>query len=495
MKDDYFKPGSERSIIAIYFIIVFACLLRFYQLSFFEFKNDQLQAILMGEQAQSANFLITHGMGSGVGVNNPPLFLWFMGLVTFFTRDPLAITVVFTVINIAALCIAARYFYLYLPLNFAVLASFFLAFSPAFTLYSNIIWAQCLLPAVMVFFHLSLYKIITEERAGKYFLWLIVLACVAAQLHMSGFFVFPVVFIIGLIYRDKIKTKALFLSVLIAFAIFLPFLVHLFAEGEWGKLFIYAAKSQRHIYWKLFREHLRISSFDFFRYYFRHDFAQVLRKSAGPLRYILYPLTWGLILAFVTGFVSYLALSLRSRKFFVLGQDVLKKYPLVYQISGFMVLVVSAGYLFFRVQTPMHYLIVLFPSYAILSASAAYRIWKYRFGRVMVFASLISTVLLLLAVLVFLEGSGGHAHEYGFSHRAILECKNELRGLIKNGQCPLIEVHFSGEGKTDSEAIAYAMTGGSLCSAEDKLVPVRLDIKWNNRLLRYEHTMALEENL
>lgn len=77
MKDDYFKPGCERSIIAIYFIIIFSFLLRSYQLSFFEFKNDQLQAILLGNEIRNASFLT--------------LFLWFMGVITFFTHDPLVI--------------------------------------------------------------------------------------------------------------------------------------------------------------------------------------------------------------------------------------------------------------------------------------------------------------------------------------------------------------------------------------------------------------------
>ncbi|HTZ11255.1 MAG TPA: glycosyltransferase family 39 protein [Candidatus Margulisiibacteriota bacterium] len=491
MKDDYFKPGYERSIIAIFSIIIFSFILRFYQLSFFEFKNDQLQAIICGDQTRNVGFLITHGLGSGVGVSNPQLFLWFMGLVTFFTHDPLAITAVFTVFNLCALCLAIRYFYLYLPLTYALLASIFLAFSPAFTVYSNIIWAQCLLPLVMVLFNFNLYRFIKEERAGRYFLGLTILACLAAQLHMSGFFLFPVLLILTLIHRDKVKAKTLFLSLIIALIIFLPYLVHLFREGEFARVYAYGALAKRHVYWKLFREHLRMSSFDFFRYYFREDFNQVLKSSAGPLRYILYPFSCLLIGFFVFSFLSYLSWLARSRAFFNLSPETLKKYPLPFQISGFLIFIISASYLIFKVQTPMHYFIILFPSYSIFLSFCAYRLWQYRLGRYIVFLALTSTILLMLAVFVFLERSGGHPREYGLSYRQLLIYRKDINGLMKKGECPAVKIEFKGKGKSDTEAALYAITGISLCGKNYTPVPVSLTVNWDKELMRYERTIKI----
>jgi hypothetical protein len=280
---------------------------------------------------------------------------------------------------------------------------------------------------------------------------------------------------------------------LIVLIIFLPYLTNLFAENEWRVVYVNGIHKAKPIYWKLFREHLRISSFDFFRYYFRHDFSQVLMKSAGPLRYILYPLSCSLIAFFTFSFFTYLLWLARFRKFFNLESETIKKYPLPFQISGFMIFIISSGYMVLRVQTPMHYFIILFPSYSIFLAFCAHRLWLYRLGRAIVFLSLVSTVLLLLAVFMFLDKAGGHPQEYGVSYRRLLEYKREIGGLMKKGECPAVKIEFEGEGKPDREAALYAITGDTACSKDYIRVPVELDIRWNKELMRYVHRIKMVE--
>lgn len=222
----------------VFLVIIFtlAFILRLYQLFFFEFKNDQFDAIKLGNITGANWFLITHGTTSGVGVNNPPLFLWFMGLITFFTNNPSYITTVFLFFNLLALVLAIFYLYTNLPKVYAILSSIILAFSPAFTIYSSNIWAQCLLPLLMIFFHISFYRLIQKGKS-YFFLLLAIIATLAAQLHLSAFFLFPLLIVIYFIFRDRVDTRTLLITIGVTFVMFLPYLYHLIFEGQFHLFF------------------------------------------------------------------------------------------------------------------------------------------------------------------------------------------------------------------------------------------------------------------
>lgn len=487
-----FKLRFNKNIFFLVIVYLLVCCLRLYQVSFFEFKNDQLRAIQMGNATRQVNFLITHGMGSGVAVNNPPFFLWLMGLVTFFTQDPLYIAILFTLLNLCALFLALLYFYKTLPKTYAILASVILAFSPAFTMYSGIIWAQCLLPIIIILLHAYLFKFIKERRRGVYFVLAAILVAVASQLHLSGFFLFPLLIIIAIYYKSEIKIKTLISTLLSVFLIFLPYLYHLIFEGELNRLLSYGKFLHRSIYWKVFREHLRLASFDFFRYYFRYDFNAVLNKSAGISWFILYPLSCILIALFAIGFFIYVIWLIRGRKLFNTDITELNKYPLPYQLAGAMTLAVTLGYLIFRVQTPLHYFIILFPCYSLISAYAAYKVWHYYWGRVVISLAIASTIVLLIGTFLFLKSSGGHPYEYGPSYLSLLKWKEEIYAMLKKEERPVLTVQFLGKGKSDTETVAAVIEANNKCNPDIHSVPVRLTIGWNTNLMRYEHWLEIE---
>jgi 4-amino-4-deoxy-L-arabinose transferase-like glycosyltransferase len=475
-------------LLAVIFILAFA--LSIYHLSFFEFKSDQLHAISAGNDTRRAHFLITHGVASGVGVNNPPLFLWFMGILTFFTSSPFYITTVFMLANMLALALAICYFYITLPAVYAVISSILLAFSPAFITYAGIIWAQTLLPLLMVLFHISLYKLIQEESKGSYFVFLVILAALASQLHMSGFFLFPILIILGLLYRNKINKKTFAVSGFFAFAIFLPYLWHLFYEKELGNLISYFnVVRHKSVYWKLLREHLRMASTDFFRYYFKDDFFGVLGKSVGIFKFILYPLSCILIAFFAASLIYYLSWVIKGRKLFNASKEAPGEYPLPLQIAGFMLLFITLGYFVFRVRTPLHYFIILFPSYSLLTGFAAYKIWKIFWLKVIVSSAILSTIILLGGVLLFLRRAGGHPHEYGPDYQTLLNIGREVRSIAAEGYCPSLSVSCPGQEKCDKNAILSVVTAGYKCNNNEPVIPLELIISWDGHLMRYGHSL------
>ncbi|MDD5476701.1 MAG: glycosyltransferase family 39 protein [Candidatus Omnitrophica bacterium] len=480
------KINLNKHIILLAAIFVAAFIIRFYQLSFFEYKNDQYFAIGLGNDTRAAHFLVTHGMRSGIGVNNPPAFSYAMGVLTAFTNDPAQLTFFFFCINILALILAIIYFYRTLPVKYAILSTAFLALFPASTLYSSNIWAQFFLPLIMILFNISLYRFVKYELWRNFF-YMGLLAVLAAQFHMSGFFLFPLLAVIAAAYWKKIDKKEIWLVFLAVSVLFIPYLIHLFKDMELFKLFAYGASAKRAFPWKIFLFHLRMASFDFFRYYFRYDFNVTLRSMAGFWRFILYPLTFIPAILFASGFFSYLKWLIKGRKLFNINDDARQGYPLPFQVSGFMILVVTLGYLIFRVRTPMHYFIVLYPAYGLITGFTAFRIWKIGWGKPVVLLGIISTVILLLAALLFLDRAGGHPYEYGISYKALVSWQKELRSIRPQRSCWDLRINFIGEGKADKETVYSMLSDGNKCAKGDKIIPVDFNISWDNKLMRYQH--------
>jgi len=316
------------------------------------------------------------------------------------------------------------------------------------------------------------------------------LAVLAAQFHMSGFFLFPLLVIIVIAYWKKIDKKVILLALLVAFILFIPYLIHLFKEKELSQFIAYGASQKRAFAWKIFPFHLQMASFDFFRHYFRYDFNATLKSIAGAWRLVLYPLTFIPSLFFTIGFVSYIIWLIKGRKIFDKAEGSFKDYPLPFQIAGLMILVVTLGYLIFRVRTPMHYFIVLFPAYSVLTGFVAFKIWRFYWGKLIVLLGILSTVILLVCTLLFLDRAGGHPYEYGVSYKTLVSWQKEIQAMKHKGECFDLRVNFIGHGKPDVEAALSVLNKDNKCNPGDKVISLQINISWNDKLICYEHTIV-----
>lgn len=479
----------------IVLILLFLCgfILRFYQLSFFEYKNDQFLAIESGNNCRTSHFLVTHGMLSGVKIDNPPAFSYLMGVLTAFTNDPFLLTLFFFILNSVVLLLALILLFATLPNTYAVLSGILLVFSPAFTIYSNNIWAQCVFPFLMVGFYACVYRFIIRKEA-LYFFFASLFAGLAAQFHMSGFFLFLPLSLLGYSFRNVIKMKVLFGTIIALLVLYLPYLYHLSFEKEFFKFIGYGLLAKREFPWKVSREHLRMSSFDFFRYYFRYDFNAVLLKAAGKLWFVLYSFSTIFMVSFFFGIVEYVRACIRKKSFLFLAPDDIKRYPLLYQIAGFLIVTVTICYFVFRVRTPMHYFILFFPAYALITGYYFFKFWHAMWVRALFFCSSIATIVLLILTLQYLERAGGHYYEYGIHYRELLKWRNEFAQSVPRGECPELSIEFIGKGKADMETMRSIMQGIGSCGAHEKRIPMLLKIWWDDKAMRYEHSFARRES-
>jgi hypothetical protein len=336
----------------------------------------------------------------------------------------------------------------------------------------------------MIMFNIYLYKFVKTRRPA-YLLALFVIIALAAQMHMSGFFIFPLLLILIIIYRKEINKRYIILALLILLIMFTPYIIYLFWGGQIFRFIFYGISLGRSLPWKALTEHLQMTSFDFFRHYFGSDFNSIVRAAVGQHNFILYPLTWIITIFFILGFFEYIKWLIRKRRFFDTDEEVIKSYPLPFQICGFIIIVITFCYFIFRVNTQMHYFIIFFPAYAVITGFSFYKFWRRIWARVLFFTGIISTASLLIFTLSFLERAGGHPYEYGLTYKNLVALKNELSSVIPGDYCPKLNLNFIGEGKTDIEATEYVLVGDKKCQDRRRVAPVRIDIKWDERLMKY----------
>jgi len=471
-------------------IFAIAVTIRLYQLSFFEYHYDQYFAIVLGNQARAAHFMITHGMCSGIGLDNPPVFSYMMGVFTAFLDDPARLTFVFFCMNILALAIAIVYFYRTLEAPYAILSTAFLALFPAFTIYSNNIWAQCSLPLIMILFNISLYRFIKYELWRNFF-YMGLLATIAAQIHGAGFMLYPLLVIIAVAYWKKMDKRVILWAILATVILFIPYLVHLFGEHELSKVTAYGVSGKRTFQWKILPYHFRMASFDFFRAYFKFDLKEILKIIAGKWGSILYLLTIIPGILFIAGFVEYVRWLIKGKIF----DRSEAACPLPFQISGIMLVIVTIGFMVFRIPTSLHYCIVLFPAYSILTGYAAVKLWRFYWARFIIVLGILATLTLLLGILVFVDRAGGHPYEYGVSYKSLIAWQEKIQTMKQRGECFDLKVRMmSTKDITDVPAMLSVLNKNNVCQAGDRIVPAQMDIGWNDKRKRYETNIILQRS-
>jgi hypothetical protein len=340
----------------------------------------------------------------------------------------------------------------------------------------------------MIIFQITICKFI-QSNEHRYFIFMVILSCIAAGLHMSGFFLFPLLLIVALTYRKQLGLRFIALGAAFAIILLLPYIYHLVWQKEGLKIIDYwnEVLVKKTIYWKVFREQVRIASFDFMRRYLAQDFMPVLRSELGVLSYILYPLSALLMPFYACGLLAYGGFLINSRRLFDTRGNLIADYPLPFQIAGFLTLGVTLGYLIFKIRTPTHYLLILYPSSAIISAYWVFRLKRLFFVRLLFILSVLATLVCFVASLNFIKRAGGHPDEYGPSYGFLSKIKHATQKFIPAGRYAAYEIKFLSSGKTDAPAVDYVLSYGNPVPKNTVPYPLKLTIDWNKQLMRYEY--------
>ncbi len=234
MRKELEMRGVTDTRLALVAIMLLAAYLRLSNLELTEFKLDEAHVC-----SKAAEFLASGrpplvGIGSSVGAANPPLFIYLMAIPVSLSRNPAVIAGFIALLNVGAVLgcylLARKHF----GEKVGLIATLLFAVSPWAVFYSRKIWAQDLLPPFVVLFFAAIFSTIVKRKPRQLILVFLWLACLI-QLHLSALAFIPLVALLLVIFRRRIRLVPLLVGLLVFALIFAPYIYYDATHG-WTNL-------------------------------------------------------------------------------------------------------------------------------------------------------------------------------------------------------------------------------------------------------------------
>lgn len=222
---------SSRQIGLLVVILLAAAFLRMGQPGLVEFKRDEAQLFSLALDMASFESFPVRGISSSVGFPNFPMNVWLYALPLLVWKHVYSAILFTGLLNVAAVfgCwwLTRRYW----GNTAAFAAAILFAFSPWAVFHSQKIWAQNLLPPLVVGWAIGAMLAFVEERPRFIILHLLCLA-VAVQVHLAGIALLPVTVIFILVFRKRLDWRLLLVGVGLALVTAVPFFDYLVNSGS-----------------------------------------------------------------------------------------------------------------------------------------------------------------------------------------------------------------------------------------------------------------------
>ncbi|OGG01848.1 hypothetical protein A2Z33_01185 [Candidatus Gottesmanbacteria bacterium RBG_16_52_11] len=213
----------ETMIISVLTLVTLV--LRIFRIDLMIFNLDQIGIWFTNSRFYEQPFLITKGTYASIGIWNLPLFHYLLIPLTVISREPVAVTMVFVLLNTAA----TIYFYSALKRYYSgltiLVATVILAVSPWLVIYSRTIWQPSMLFPLVVPVVFLLHQVILGKNPKNTF-WLFLLLSLIAQIHISGYVLILLVTGIFIMYKVRIRWGSLLLGLFIGFLWTLPYIYY-----------------------------------------------------------------------------------------------------------------------------------------------------------------------------------------------------------------------------------------------------------------------------
>ncbi len=234
-----FTPHVSRralEILAVTLVLLLAAYLRFNHLEWTEFKQDEAHLSQLAlDMARHGQIPLT-GIGSSVGIVNPPLAAWLLAIPYAVSASPIVATAFIAGLNVLA--VAMCYVFgrkLFAPFGdragiAALAAALLFAVAPWAVIHSRKVWAQDLLPPFVLLYAWLGYRAFIERRAWSLVGHGLALA-VLIQIHFSALWLLPVSAAWFIACIKRVRIAPLLTTIVVFAAMFAPYLI---ADGLRG---------------------------------------------------------------------------------------------------------------------------------------------------------------------------------------------------------------------------------------------------------------------
>jgi hypothetical protein len=223
-------------IIAVSLVLLLAAYLRLNHLEWTEFKLDEAHLSQIAFDMARHGVIPLTGIGSSVGIVNPPLAAWLLAIPYALSSSPIVATAFIALLNVVAvaLCygLSRRMF---APLGdrawlAALIATLLFAVAPWAVIHSRKVWAQDLLPPFVLLYVWFGYRAFAQCKAWSLIGHGVALAAMI-QIHYSALWLIPVSFVWLIAFARRLRFAPLVVTALIGAAAFAPFVI---ADGLRG---------------------------------------------------------------------------------------------------------------------------------------------------------------------------------------------------------------------------------------------------------------------
>lgn len=214
--------------------LALAAMLRFPALDLMEYKIDESKTLKQVSEVVDKGVFLTRAEISSKGMPHPPLNVYLILPVWAASRDPLVVTWVIALLNVATVGLTYWMGQRYFSPRAGLIAAALLAVSPWAVMFSRKIWRGDMMPFFGALLIVAALRLIVERRKRAIF-WVCLWAAVAAQLHQTGYPVAFAVLVCLIIYRPPISRRALALGLASVALLYSPYIIFA-VNGGWRML-------------------------------------------------------------------------------------------------------------------------------------------------------------------------------------------------------------------------------------------------------------------
>jgi 4-amino-4-deoxy-L-arabinose transferase-like glycosyltransferase len=212
-------------------ILALAAVLRLGWPGLTEFKADEARLLALALDMAQGQGVALRGISSSVGFPNFPMSVWLYALPVWIRPHVYAATLFTGLLNLLA--VAAAYWFVrrYWGVKAALAAVLLLAVSPWAVIFSRKIWAQNLLPLLVMGWAIGGTLAFVERRPRFILLHLLCLA-IAVQIHLAAAALGVVTAVYLLIFWRRIDWKWLVAGGLVGVMTAVPFFIYLWQNQD-----------------------------------------------------------------------------------------------------------------------------------------------------------------------------------------------------------------------------------------------------------------------
>jgi hypothetical protein len=196
-----------------------------------EFKADEARLLALSFEMVEERRLALRGISSSVGLPNFPVSVWLYALPLLLWPHVYAATLFTGLLNTLAAAGCYALVRRYWGIGAALATTLMLAVSPWAVIFSRKIWAQNLLPLLVLGWGAGALLALVEKRPKFIFLHFVCLA-LAVQTHLAAVALVPATAVLLLIFWRRLDWRQVGLGVGLAVATIIPFLLYLWRHSE-----------------------------------------------------------------------------------------------------------------------------------------------------------------------------------------------------------------------------------------------------------------------